>query len=179
MATHVTRGTPWPIDYSDCPSGDVLMLSTEDDSADTIRPRLDAAGADVKRVYMPSMIRDVDNNTGEVTEHRFSLKRGIPRLHAALAKLPECRMVVIDSISAYMDGIDGHKNADVRGLLAPLKNLAATRCVAVIAVDHLRKSDGKAIYRTVGSIGFPAAARSVLVVAKDTNYEARTMKPED
>jgi RecA-family ATPase len=76
-------------------------------------------------------------------------------------------MVVIDPISAYMDGTDSYKNAEVRGLLAPLKNLAETRRVAVIAVDHLRKSDGKVIYQTVGSIGFPAAARSVLVVAQD------------
>ncbi|HEX2237134.1 MAG TPA: AAA family ATPase, partial [Gammaproteobacteria bacterium] len=68
MATHVTRGTPWPVDLSTCPIGDVLMLSAEDDPADTIRPRLDAAGADVKRVRLLSMIRDVDSHTGEITE---------------------------------------------------------------------------------------------------------------
>ncbi len=81
MATHVTRGTPWPVDRSDCPIGDVLMLSAEDDPADTIRPRLDAAGADVKRVHLLSMIRDVDSHAGEIKERSFSLKRDIPRLH--------------------------------------------------------------------------------------------------
>jgi putative DNA primase/helicase len=88
MATHVTRGTPWPVDLSTCPIGDVLMLSAEDDPADTIRPRLDAAGPDAKRVHMLSMVHDVDSNTGEITARSFSLKRDIPPLYAALAQWP-------------------------------------------------------------------------------------------
>ncbi|HKH19377.1 MAG TPA: AAA family ATPase, partial [Gammaproteobacteria bacterium] len=117
----------------------------------------------------------VDANTGQVLERSFSLKRDIPRLHAALAQLPECRMVVIDPISAYLDGTESHANADVRGLLAPLAELAARRRVAVVAVTHLRKSEGKAIYRAVGSIAFTAAARSVLIVVRDQTHEPRRL----
>ncbi len=81
MATHVTRGTPWPLDHSDFPIGDVLMPSAEDDPADTTCPRLDVAGTHVKRVHLLSMIRDVDSHAGEIKERGFSLKRDIPRLH--------------------------------------------------------------------------------------------------
>jgi len=38
--------------------GSVILLSAEDDAADTIRPRLDALGADVSRVHILEAIRD-------------------------------------------------------------------------------------------------------------------------
>jgi hypothetical protein len=49
LAAHVTRGTDWP-DGTPCPQGSVLLLAAEDDLAGTVRPRLDAAGADAGRV---------------------------------------------------------------------------------------------------------------------------------
>jgi RecA-family ATPase len=48
-AARITRGRPWP-DGAACPSAGVVILSAEDGLADTIRPRLDACGADVARV---------------------------------------------------------------------------------------------------------------------------------
>ncbi|WP_347246397.1 AAA family ATPase, partial [Thermogutta sp.] len=51
FAARITTGTPWP-DGSPCPKGSVLMLTLEDDPADTIRPRLDAMHADVGRVHV-------------------------------------------------------------------------------------------------------------------------------
>ena len=89
-------------------------------------------------------------------------------LRAAIKRLPDCRLVVIDPITAYLDGTDSHKNADLRGLLAPLAELAAECRVAVLVVSHLNKSSTQpAMYRTMGSIAFVATARSALLVAKD------------
>src|SRR5262249_39274892 len=45
LASVVSRGSKWP-DGTACEPGSVIFLSAEDDLADTIRPRLDAAGAD-------------------------------------------------------------------------------------------------------------------------------------
>jgi len=39
LAKHVTKGVRWPVDDTPCPIGDVILLSAEDDLADTIRPR--------------------------------------------------------------------------------------------------------------------------------------------
>ena len=51
IATTVTTAGVWP-DSTPCEeSGDVILLSAEDGLADTIRPRLDAAGADVTSVH--------------------------------------------------------------------------------------------------------------------------------
>ena len=50
LAAQVTNGGRWPAGEGRAPKGSVLMLSAEDDVGDTIRPRLEAAGADVDRV---------------------------------------------------------------------------------------------------------------------------------
>ena len=51
VVARVTRGGGWPCAVPATIQGEVLMLSAEDDVADTLRPRLEAAGADVDRVH--------------------------------------------------------------------------------------------------------------------------------
>ena len=83
--------------------------------------------------------------------------------------------MIVDPISAYLDDTDSHRNAAVRGLLAPLAALAAKHKVAIIAVDHLNKNSGErnSLYRAGGSLGFVAAARAVYIVTKDPNKPER------
>src|SRR5262245_48957038 len=50
-AAKVTRGENLPYGPANRPRG-VLLLSAEDGKGDTIRPRLDAAGADLSRVFL-------------------------------------------------------------------------------------------------------------------------------
>ncbi len=99
----------------------------------------------------------------------FSLEVDLPRLAEVLDDYPDIRLVVIDPVSAYCGRVDSHKNADVRGLLAPLAELASRRRTAILAVTHLAKSGAaKAIYRPMGSLAFAAAARAVWAVAQDS-----------
>jgi putative DNA primase/helicase len=174
IAAHVTRGTPWLVDASACPAGAVLMLSAEDDVADTIRPRLEAAGADVERVQVLTMIRDVERD-GTLTTRGLSLRRDLAVLDDLLHREPDVRLVVVDPISAYLGDTDSHNNADVRGLFAPLAELASRRRIAIVAVSHLNKSSGPAVYRTSGSLAFVAAARAVFAVAKDQDDPDRRL----
>lgn len=83
--------------------------------------------------------------------------------------------MVVDPISAYMGSIDSHKNADVRGVLAPLINMAQRRGLAVLCITHLNKSSGKAIYRCIGSIAYTAAARLAFGVVKDSQDLSRRL----
>ena len=57
-------------------------------------------------------------------------------------------------------------NSKVRGLLAPLAQIAQGLRIAVVLVDHLSKSNRPALYRPNGSIAFTAAARAVWFFAK-------------
>lgn len=174
VAATVSRGGHWPIrGEGKAPLGDVILISAEDDAADTIRPRLEAAGADLSRVHILDCIE-------EATEHGEQVKRpwnlaDLPELERLLDRLPGCRLIVIDPISAYLAGTDSHNNADVRTRLAPVADLAARRHIAVLVVSHLNKSQGPAMYRTTGSLAFVAAARAVYAVVRDKDDSGRRL----
>jgi hypothetical protein len=171
VAAQVTHGRPWPNGEGRAPGGNVVMLSAEDDAADTIRPRLDAAGGDPARVHVIEAIRDDKGG-----QRGFDLVRDIARLRQVVDDIGEVRLIIIDPISAYLGGkVDSHRNADVRAALAPLQLLAAQCGAAVLAVSHLAKNgNGAAAVRTIGSVAFSAAARAVfLVVQQEEDAKAQ------
>jgi hypothetical protein len=176
MAARVSRGRAWPdANGVATTSGGVVLLSAEDGVADTIRPRLDAAGADVNRIVALEAIRSVGDN-GRESARTFDLSRDLPALEAAVRSVEGCRLVVIDPVTAYLGGVDSHKNAEIRGLLAPLGAIAERHRVAVVAVTHLNKSGGgPAIYRAMGSLAFAAAARAAWAVSKDKDDPRRRL----
>lgn len=184
LASRVSRGCGWPDDEhrdgstgSAAPAaapGGVVLVNCEDDIADTIRPRLDAAGADVSRIAALQGVSFRDSDTGAEVHNSFTL-RDMPMLERAIDTVSNCRLVVIDPISAFMGNTDSHNNADVRAALAPLARLAADRGLAVVAVTHLRKGEGAAIYRAMGSLAFTAAARAVWSVSRDPDDADRRL----
>ncbi len=169
LSARVSIGAKWPDTSDHAPLGGVVMLSAEDDAADTIRPRLDAAGADCSRISLLTGISRFDLEENERFLATFNLARDLKALEQAIESTPDCRLVVIDPISAFCGATDSHKNSDVRGLLAPLSELAQRRQMAVVGVNHLNKSaaGGPAMYRTMGSLAFVAAARAAWAVVKD------------
>ena len=175
IAARISLGADWP----DLPGkrsapGSVIVLSAEDDPADTIRPRLDALRADIDRV---SVIRGVRRDEGEGAD-LFSLEEDLAALDAELRVASDVRLVIVDPISAYMGATDSHKNSDVRGLLARLADVAARRQVAILAVSHLNKDQGGcALYRAMGSLAFTAAPRAVHLVAKEEDSDRRLFLP--
>jgi putative DNA primase/helicase len=175
LAACVSKGYPWPVEGTSAPLGDSILLSAEDDAADTIRPRLEAAGANCERIHILKAIQQV-NKEGVPTERMFSLVLDIEHLKEALSQLPDCKLVVIDPISAYLDGAESHNNSAMRGLLAPLSDIAALYGVAVVVISHLNKNTGgSALHRTTGSLAFVAAARAAFLVIKDKNNSERRL----
>ncbi|MBI4506293.1 MAG: AAA family ATPase [Chloroflexi bacterium] len=164
LAARVSAGRPMPDGtYGLGAPGGVVLLSAEDDLADTIRPRLDAAGADCSRIGALTAVCADD-------KERFATLGDIAVIREAIARLGErvdARLVVIDPLMAYI-ATDAHVDADVRSRLAPLTKLAAELGVAVVVVRHLNKAGGgNALYRGGGSIGIIAAARAGLLVAPE------------
>jgi hypothetical protein len=169
MAARLSRGSAWPDTPEHSPVGSTIFVSAEDDPADTIRPRLDAAGADCSRVAILEAVECGGPDPSKPSARTFSLERDMLALEAAVGQMAECRLVVIDPISAYCGATDSHRNTDVRGLLAPLAELAQRLRVAIVCVTHLNKSAGPAMYRSMGSLAFVAAARAVWAVTDDPN----------
>ncbi len=174
IAARVTMGTAWPDGTVNGQPGSVILLSAEDDAADTIRPRLEAAGADITKIHVLQAVRHIKDN-GETSLDHFSLQSDITALQDAAVVLDDVRLIIIDPISAYLGSTDSHVNSKVRGLLAPLAQIAQTLRIAVVLVDHLSKSNRPALYRPNGSIAFTAAARAVWFFAKSPDDPAQRL----
>lgn len=163
MAATVSRGGSWP-DSARCPSGGVVFICCEDDAADTIAPRLDAAGADRGKVHILDWIVE----QGEQGQRRrsFDIGRDAEIVRDLCEQLGDVLLIVVDPVSAYLGAADSHKTADVRAALAPLQAIAAEIGACVVLVSHLNKgsTDSSAMSRVAGSGAFVAAARSAWIV---------------
>src|SRR5688572_410797 len=116
LAAAITTGGRWP-DGSRAGLGSVVVWSGEDDPADTLAPRLRAAGADMQRVHFVQGVREGNQY------HSFDPSQDVDALRTALAGLTDVRLLVVDPIVSAVSG-DSHKNAEVRRGLQPLVDLA-------------------------------------------------------
>ena len=150
----LTRGEPLPECEQAPEPVNVIYQTAEDGLADTIKPRLEAAGADCARVLV-------------IDESKRELNLSDERLEQALRKTG-AQLMVLDPIQAYLgDGVDMHRANEVRPILKRTAAMAERTGCAVILIGHMNKAQGlKSGYRGLGSIDFRAAARSVLVVGR-------------
>lgn len=170
----LTTAGEWPCDEGQAPLGNVIILNAEDGAADTIVPRLMAAGADLRRAHIVSVIRNADG-----TGRSLDLQSDLGLLEQKIRQIGDVLLVVIDPISAYLGKTDSHKNSEVRGVLAPLSEMAERTRVAVLSVTHFSKAGSntttKALHRFIGSIAFTGAPRVAFVVIEDAEYEGRRL----
>jgi putative DNA primase/helicase len=173
IAARVTRGGEWPCDEGVAPLGNVILLSAEDDPADTIVPRLTAAEADLSRIHIVSMVAVND------TTRMFSLANDLPLLREKITTIGNVNLLQIDPISAYLGvgKVDTFRTADVRAVLAPLVDLAADLKVAIIGVLHFNKKVDvtNALLRISDSLAFGATARHVYAVVDDAENKRKVV----
>jgi replicative DNA helicase len=91
IASRVSRGHPMPFGSGLSVPADVLILSVEDDSGDTIGPRLDAAGADDTKVHEVKV-----DGVLAFPDHIDLLREAITQTKA--------RLVIVDPFVAYVSG---------------------------------------------------------------------------
>ncbi|MEO8286527.1 MAG: AAA family ATPase [Chloroflexota bacterium] len=163
IGARVTTGSVMPDGQASdlgAPAG-VVLLSAEDDLADTIRPRLDAAGADVTRVVALTHV-------AEAGSERFPTVFDLPEIENAITAV-SAALVIIDPIMAYLPSdVNSYRDQDVRRAFMPLTELAQRTGVAVLVIRHLNKqANSNPLYRGGGSIGMIGTARSGLLIAAD------------
>lgn len=142
-------------------AADVLVVTYEDHIASVVRPRLEAASADLGRIHDLGIAEDG-------TEELLTLPRDIELIQEAIERT-HARLLLVDPIVASLGGeVNSHRDQDIRRVLAPLAQLAEQHDVAVVVVMHVNKSTATQFFMRVGaSIGFTGAARSMLLVARD------------
>ena len=132
----------------------IIYQTAEDGLADTVKPRLEAAGADCEKIVV-------------IDESEKSLSMVDERLEEAIIKT-NARLLILDPIQAYLGGgMDMNRANEARDMTKKLAALAEKYQCAIVLVGHMNKAAGnKAAYRGLGSIDFFAVARSVLLVGR-------------
>jgi hypothetical protein len=162
LAARITTGSAMPDGFQINKPRGVLLLTAEDDAADTVRPRLEAAGADLDRVVG---LHDVDEAGGP---RPLRLPADLDVVEQAVVE-HDVGLVVIDPITEFLT-INAQREQPVRQALRDLAKLAERTHCSVLLVRHRTKaSTAKAISAGLGSIGVIATARVALIVAEDPN----------
>jgi predicted ATP-dependent serine protease len=132
----------------------VIYQTAEDGLSDTVKPRLELAGADCERISV-------------IDESAKSLSMIDERLEEALVRTG-AKVLILDPIQAYLGGgMDMNRANEARDMTKRLGVLAEKYKCAILLIGHMNKAAGnKAAYRGMGSIDFFAVARSVLLVGR-------------
>ena len=134
-----------------------IYQNTEDDLADTIKPRLERHGADCSKVCFidksEQLLLDDDCLEKAINES-------------------QSKLLVLDPLQAFVgENIDMNRANSIRPRLSKLKSIAEKTGCAIVIIGHLnKKAGGKLDYRGLGSIDIQAAARSVILVGKHEGY---------
>lgn len=132
----------------------IIYQTAEDGLADTVKPRLETAGAQCERIAV-------------IDESEKSLSMVDERLEEAIVRT-NVRLLILDPIQAYLGGgMDMNRANEARDMTKKLGLLAEKYKCAIVLIGHMNKASGnKAAYRGMGSIDFFAVARSVLLVGR-------------
>lgn len=170
----ITRGREWPCGEGQAPAGEAIIFSAEDGAADTILPRLLAAGADLAKVHLAAGVREKVGN-----RRTINLQSDLQLIEGKLESLKNVALIVVDPVSSYLGKTDSHKNSDVRSVLEPLTEMAERHGVAILSITHFTKAGGnvstKALHRFMGSIAFTGAPRAAFAVVEDAKVAGRRL----
>lgn len=164
IASLLSNGEQLPCDETERAPINIIYQTAEDGLDDTIKPRLEEAGADC------SMITVID-------ESETALNMLDERIEEAINEL-SAKLVILDPIQAYVGANINMNNAnEVRTVMSRIGKVAEKHRCAILLVGHMNKGSGsKSSYRGLGSIDFQASARSVLIVGRiKDNPEMRVM----
>lgn len=154
LAALLSKGESLPFEEAAREPINILYQTSEDGIADTIKPRLESAGANCTRIKI-------------INEEKRALTFDDPRLEQSILQ-ENARLLILDPLSAYIGPTVSMNQAnEVRGAFRSLYAMAQrTRC-AVLIVAHMNKMSGiSALYRTSGSIDIAGAVRSILTVTR-------------
>jgi len=173
-------GEKFPNSEKPSQPGAVILFAAEDTIADTVRPRLDAAGADVTQILLIGGGVDSQADAYEVEPWSFQLDRDLPSLEAELRRLQileiAVRLIVIDPISSCLEHADRRDDPEMNRTVLRLVELAARSGAAILLVSHGNgPGTGGRSPNLSANRALVAAARSVWVVVRDHDDSKRRM----
>jgi hypothetical protein len=147
-AATISRGGAWP-DGSRAKRGSTILCETEDRPGNALRPRLEAAGADISRVHFG---------------RHMDLSRDMAALASQADALPDLRLLVLSPVLTFFGATSNDDNT-VRTRLRPLFEWAAARSVAVVGIIHPLKHGPADVF--AGCDAYRRACRAAWRLALD------------
>ncbi len=156
LAARISTGAPMPGETTGREPRGVVIVNYEDGVEDTIRPRLEAAGADLSRALIFHL------------ESAPTIPNDLQLIENAIAEVDAAFLVIDPLMAGVSDTADSHNDHKMRRVLRPLAALVERTRVAALAPRHRPKGGGRnAITSGNGSIAIIGAARCGLMVAND------------
>ena len=172
VIARTTSGRDWP-DGSKNTLGAkrVLLATSEDDPSDTLVPRLQAAGADLSKVVLVTVSRQVKGQSK--SKRMLKLKDDAKLLGRALAENADVALVALDPLSSFF-GTEGGLNKDesVRPIMDSLANTLRKTGATMVAIVHTNKrSDTDALEKVLGAGSLVQSSRSVWGFSRDPEID--------
>jgi len=165
LASALSNGTGLP-GCPDFPPVKSLLITSEDDSARTIVPRLIQLGADL------NMVRIIDCDA-DGPLFNLGTEGGIEQLEIEIEKA-EAQFVFLDPILTFIGRTDSYKDSEVRSFLRPLCQAASRHGCALVAARHLNKGQSlDPANRGTGSPAWWSRSRSGFLMGKSRDPEPR------
>lgn len=148
--------------------GHAAIFIAEEDSVETvIKPRLEAARANLDHVYFPEVATHDDLGGIVLPKDTSEL--------ATLAHHADVQLVVIDPWTNHLD-VDVDKGA-VRGALMPIARAARDNAFSVILVAHpTKRTEGNPLSQIAHASAVSQVARSAFMLAPDPEHPAETTR---
>lgn len=132
--------------------GRVLLLNDEDDPSRVLRPRLEAAGANIDNIRVIDSPFNLNEEGVEIL--RREIRTYVPTL------------VIIDPLTNFMGaGVDMYRPNEANSFMRPLHRLAKEFDIGMLIARHLRKqTSDNAMHMGQGSMAFGGAVRSGMII---------------
>ncbi len=142
IAASISKGRPWPSFGDDkpgnAPAGSVIFMSNEDDPGRVLKPRLEAAGADLNKVLMIGHPAGPDGKDFDPVDN-LATAAVVEKLEQEIKRLGDVRLIVVDPMTDFTGGTDANAETKVRAFLKPLVRLAADNDLAILCIQHMNK----------------------------------------
>jgi RecA-family ATPase len=167
LIARVTTGRDWPDgERNTVPPQDVMIAISEDGLANTVIPRLNAAGADLSHIKFFHRVKlDKGSRHLQLSCDTSALKRG-------LEANPSVTLVVLDPLESFSGDVNININQEIRPVMDALSAVCNKTHVTVIGIVHDNKrSDVSAIQKIPGGSSVAGAARSAFGFSRDPDNQ--------
>lgn len=180
MAAKIMAGGKWPyLPDFDIETGSVLFLSTEDNIAQVIKPKIAALQQELiplpgNRMVTIAGIKETSKEGKESGKWLENLTKDIDILIDAVNRIGNVVLIIIDPIVDFAGSKKENSNADIRDYLGQLRKFAENKKLAIIGLSHLNKDSQKAAgHRTLGSVAWTALPRAAWLIEFDPENQDR------